>query len=302
MDDKVHVILDTDICDDIDDLYALLVCIYHPRIDLRAVTIVNGDVAAKGRYVAKIFRELNIQNIPIGIGNKISRERLLKNQRHPDINFLDRYGSYVKPSDPESQLIFPDAYELMCQTLNNSLDKTSVIGIGALSNIAELVYKYPYLKEKIKNISLMGGEISLPMAEHNIMCDPEAAQIVFNSGLEIFTGTYLESKQIALSMTDVAGCFASRDDIISKIIWESTLLWAESSVAPTSCLYDLAPVFWLLDKELIKTKRYNIQVELEGKYTRGYTVPIESDIKNVRVSIKTDYKEIIKQTLKLLVR
>ena len=68
-------------------------------------------------------------------------------------------------------------------------ERVTIVAIGPLTNIALLLKVFPETKERIKCISMMGGGIShgnsTELAEFNIYADPEAAQIVFNSGLPI---------------------------------------------------------------------------------------------------------------------
>jgi len=300
MEEKIPVIFDTDICDDIDDLYALLVCILHPKIDLKAVTVVYSEVLPKAKYVAKIFRMLGVTDVPIGIGARVSKTRILKNQQMPPFNNLINYHKFVKEDDPEQNLTFPTAYEVISSVLDNSKEKVSIVCEGALTNIGKVVTKYSNIKEKVRNIALMGGEIAVPMSEHNILCDPEAAELVFNSGVEVFAGTFTETRQIGLTMDESKKYFNDMSNPIHEIMSESTKYWA-GSFNHDPKLYDLGPVFWLIDNNLFKTVECEMHVELDGKFTRGYTIPLyNTNNKLVKVSVETNYKEIMKQTLDLL--
>jgi hypothetical protein len=64
------VIFDTDICDDIDDTWALAVLLQSPELDCRLVTTAVGNTAAKARVVAKYLQEAGRSDIPIGVGGK----------------------------------------------------------------------------------------------------------------------------------------------------------------------------------------------------------------------------------------
>lgn len=289
---KIPVILDTDICDDIDDLYNLMVCIMDPRIELKAVTIVYSEVIKKAKFVAKIFRLMGIKNVPIGVGKKISKTRLEKGQFQPKYEDLICYDKYVKPEDPENKLTFPTAQEVLKNTLDETKEKVNIVCIGSLSNIGELLGSYPNPEDKINMISIMGGEIEAQMAEHNILCDPEAAQVVLSYGLPVFMGTFHQTKAISFPEKDLEKYFPNPDtNIVHNIFRECHKLWWGTDPQ----IYDLGPLYYLLNPELYETIDCRVNVELEGKYTRGYTVPdFESNNKNVKYSHKINQKEIVR--------
>lgn len=289
---KIPVILDTDICDDIDDLYTLMACIMHPRIELKAVTLVYSQVLKKARFVSKIFRLMGVENIPIGVGTRISGTRLIKNQMEPPFEDLIFYDKFVKPEDPENSLVYPSAQEVLKKVLDETEEKTNIVCIGSLSNIGEMLASYPYPQDKINMISIMGGEIEKQHAEHNILCDPEAAQIVFNSGLPVFMGTFWETRAITFPKTDLNKYFPNPEsNVVHKIFRECHDLWWGTD--PN--IYDLGPLYYLLNPELFETEEIGVKVELEGTFTRGYTVPVfDTDKKNVKYSKKINQQAIVK--------
>lgn len=292
MEDKIPVILDTDICDDIDDLYNLMVCIMHPRIELKAVTIVYSKVQKKAEFVAKIFRLMGVKDVPIGIGTKISRKRLELGQFQPPFENLLSYAKYVTEDDPEVNMKFPSAQEVLKNVLDNTKEKVNIVCIGSLSNIGELLGTYPNPEDKIKLISIMGGEIEAQMAEHNILCDPEAAQTVLSYGLPVFIGTFHQTKQITYPEKDIEKYFPNPDtNIIHNIFRKCHEYWTGKD----PYIYDLAPLYYLLNPELFETIDCRVNVELEGRLTRGYTVPdFEAINKNVKYSHKINQKEIVR--------
>ena len=297
---KIPVILDTDICDDIDDLYNRMYCIMNPQIELKAVTIVYSDVLKKCRFVSKIFRLMGVTDIPIGIGRPISPSRLCKGQFNPTFEKnegLTCYANFVKPEDPENSLTYPTAQEVLKKALDETEEKVNIVCIGSLSNIGELLSTYPTPQYNINMISIMGGEVEKQMAEHNINCDPEAAQIVLGYGLPVFLGTFHESRQISFPEEDLKKYFPNPDtNIIHNIFRECHKLWWGKEPH----IYDLAPIFYLTHPELFETVDCRVNVELEGKYTRGYTVPdFNAEEKNVKYSKSIKHSEIIRLAMEI---
>ncbi len=294
---KIPVILDTDICDDIDDLYNLMYCIMNPQIDLKAVTIVYSDVIKKCRFVSKIFRLMGVKDIPIGIGTRIAPTRLCKGQFNPKYEGLICYDKYVKPEDPENSLTYPTAQEVLKKVLDETEEKVNIVCIGSLSNIGELLSYYPNPKDKINMISIMAGEIEKQHPEHNISCDPEAAQVVLSYGLPVFLGTFHESRQISFPEEDLKKYFPNPDtNIIHNIFRECHDYWWGKEPH----IYDLAPIFYLTHPELFETVDCRVNVELEGRYTRGYTVPdFNAEDKNVKYSKGIKHSEIVRLAMEI---
>ena len=274
----VPLILDTDIGDDIDDLYALYLALFHPRLQLRAVTTVHGDTQAKARLVHKALRMAGRMDIPVGAGIPMSQARLARGQTLPDPWRNATYLDYVTADDPEAAMTFPPARQIITEALTQSPQPLAIVGIGALSNIAETVMgPSNALRDNIRCLAIMGGETSAIHTEYNILCDPEAAEIVLNCGLPVFMGTFFLTARLSLSMADVDQHF-SADHPIYRTLRECTTLWGPGRGHKSGpVLYDLVPVFWLADESNVQTRRSTIHVELQGTWTRALTIRVADD-------------------------
>ncbi|MBO4548285.1 MAG: nucleoside hydrolase, partial [Abditibacteriota bacterium] len=151
--DRIPVIFDTDICDDIDDVFALLCCVFHPKLDLKAVTVVHADVMSKARYVRKVLDMAGARDVPVGVGKSISRDRILRNQYHPH---TDAGTGYDRFADDMPIGSYPGALEVMKQVLDASKEPVAVVCVGAMTNSAELAVEYPGLSRKVKGFFVMG--------------------------------------------------------------------------------------------------------------------------------------------------
>ena len=91
--------------------------------------------------------------------------------------------------EPDFELEDMDAVTLMAKLIQESDEPITLVPTGPLTNVAALLIAHPELKEKIARISLMGGGVQYgnwtPAAEFNILVDPEAAAVVFESGIPI---------------------------------------------------------------------------------------------------------------------
>lgn len=180
----IPVIFDCD--PGIDDAVALAVAFASPQLDILAVTSVAGNVS-----IERTTR--NARTILTTLGTK---SRIYRGAEGPimpvPVHEAERVhgktglGNYALPEEELHPLEAENALDGMRRILEESPEKVSIIAVGPLTNIALLLRAYPHLKTKIERISLMGGGLSTgnysAAAEFNIVCDPEAAEIVFQSG------------------------------------------------------------------------------------------------------------------------
>ncbi len=178
---KVPILLDTDIGDDIDDAFALALALTSPEIDLRGITTVFNDAHTRALIVCRLLHEVGRDAIPVASGAPA--------RPMPDLNGQMQYG--LRPcfrKRPERD----SAVEFLYKQLKAHPGKLTLVPVGPLTNIAELLRKHPDCKPWIKRIVLMGGAVRVgynlkppPVPEWNIKCDVKAAQVVFASGVPL---------------------------------------------------------------------------------------------------------------------
>ena len=270
---RVPVIYDTDLGEDIDDLYALYLALFHPRLELIAVTTVHGDTQAKARLAKKVLRLAGRNDVPVGAGIGMSEARRSRAQTSPDPARAATFVRYVTPGDPEWGQVYPSAQGVIRSALEASAEPVSLIGEGAFSNLGDAVQTLGSVRDKIRHLALMGGETQAQWNEYNVLCDPEAADVVLNCGLPVFLGTYFLTAQLHMTMDEAQAAFGDCPSLICRVLSDCTALWGPSRGVKTGpVLYDLVPVFWVADSALVETCESTIRVELNGTYTRGQTV------------------------------
>lgn len=183
----VKIILDTDIGDDIDDAFALAFAVDHPGIDLVGVTTVFKNTHARAKQVAKFLHETNKATIPVCAGVKmpfIEPIHFFENDIKDELGvtwpcqYDASYEAYPHSEEHAVDFIIRTAHELKGELV--------IVPIGPLTNIASAIKKDATLKNNVKKIVLMGGWATNPAPEWNILCDPEAADIVFKSGIPVY--------------------------------------------------------------------------------------------------------------------
>ena len=147
-----------------------------------------------------------------------------------------------------------------------------------LEPLAALLLAHPELKEKIARISLMGGGIATgnwtPAAEFNILVDPEAARIVFTSGVPI-TMAGLDVTEKALIMPEDFERVRALGNPVSDIVaqWLEFFYRFHRSIGYAGApMHDPCAVMALIHPEIFTIRPMYVQIETAGEYCRGTTV------------------------------
>jgi len=183
---SIPVILDTDIGTDVDDCLALALLLSSPELELQAVTCVYGDTALRSRMAKKLLQLRGLENIPVyaGAQKPLTSQRPIYWEGHEGQGLAD-------PNDASLEPATGFAPDILVERVMNNPGKIHLIAIGPLTNIALAIQKEPRFAANLAHLTIMGGvvrsidRLDLPLAEHNIVCDPEAAKIVMESGAPI---------------------------------------------------------------------------------------------------------------------
>lgn len=262
-----------------DDAIALILALASPELELKAVTTSAGNQTPDKtlRNALRILTLLQRSDIPVAGGavKPLMRELIIADNVHGESG-LDG------PELPEPSFAPQtcNAVELIAQTLRASQQPVTVVATGPLTNIALLLTSHPELHAKISRIVIMGGAAMLgnwtPAAEFNIYVDPEAAEIVFQSGLPIVMAGLDVTHRAQIMSEDierfrqlgnpVAGVVADLLDFFME--YHKQEKWGFQG-AP---LHDPCTIAWLIKPEIFTCVARWVGVETQGKYTQGMTV------------------------------
>lgn len=190
-------IIDTDMAGD--DWMAILYLLNRPDISVEAITVTGTGEAHCEPGVRNAMRLTALAGqpeIPVSCG----RETPLRgNHSFPAAwrENVDALAGLTLPDNPASPSP-QSAVKLLATTIETSPDKITILALGPLTNLAEILEAAPGLKDKIEMIYIMGGAVDVPgnvgysragidnpFAEWNIYVDPHAAALVFRSGVPI---------------------------------------------------------------------------------------------------------------------
>lgn len=166
--------------------------------------------------------------------------------------------------------------------------EVTIIATGPLTNVAAALHREPRLARRLSQISLMGGSVtfgnSTPAAEFNVWCDPEAAHVVFSSGVPIkMVGLNLTRQAVVRrgEIERVRGLGNRTGRIAAELLEFYCAQYHGLFGLDGGLLHDPCAVAWLIDPMLIEGRPLHVAVELRGEHTRGMTV---SDCRHLRGS------------------
>ncbi len=158
------------------------------------------------------------------------------------------------------------------------MDPVTIISTGPLTNDAQLLLNHPEVKDNIARISLMGGGVThgnwIPAAEFNIFEDPEAAYLVFNSGIPI-TMCGLDVTEKAIIRPDDFPRIRGAGNQVAEIVtgWLEFFYKYPMAIGYTGApVHDPCAVLALSHPEIFSMKEYYVDIETAGEYCRGATV------------------------------
>ncbi len=190
----ISLILDTDLGDDVDDVFALAYAVRHPRINLCAVTTVLGDTRWRAALALRLLDELGVDDVPVAAGASGG-----------EVNTVTLSGDVVTPlgtDDPRCDA--RSATELMADVIAAAPQPVWLATIGPATNAAALLAERPEALRGLTGIVMMGGrhEPANPR-EHNFGANPTAAAAVCNSGGTVRLGDYVVTCQARLRRDDL---------------------------------------------------------------------------------------------------
>ncbi len=268
---KKQVIIDTD--PGIDDAVALAIALYSDEVDVKLITTVAGNVGLD--YVTQNTLKLLSffdKKIPVakGLDAPLIREIINASDIHGETG-MEGYD-FEEPSD---QLLLKEhAVNAMRETILTNEEPITIIGIGPLTNIAMLLKMYPETKTSIKEIIFMGGSLTRGnsgiMSEYNIEFDPEAAKIVFDSGVPIvMVGLDLGLKALILLEDSKK---IKEMNKVGDMFYHLFNRYRGGSMQTGLTMYDSTAIAYLLRPDLFDVVDSFMDVELTGKYTTGATI------------------------------
>ncbi len=273
------IIIDTDPGQD--DAVAILLALASPdEIDVLGLTAVAGNVpldltSKNARIICELAGKVDV---PVfgGCDRPLSRKLVTAEHVHGKTG-LD--GPDLP--DPEMQLQEQHGVDFIIDTLRaHPAGRITLCPLGPLTNIATAFQKAPDVVDKVAEIVLMGGayfEVGniTPAAEFNIYVDPEAADIVFRSGVPI-TVMPLDVTHKALVTKERNDAFRNIGTPVGMAVAQMTDFFErfdkEKYGSQGAPLHDPCVTAYLIRPELFTGRHVNVEIETTSELTLGMTV------------------------------
>ena len=273
-----RIIIDTD--PGHDDAFAILLALASPELDVLGLTTVAGNVplAVTTANARRIVELAGRSEIPVfaGADRPLLRAAMHAADIHGDSG-MDGYA-WPPPMRPHGT---EHAIDWMVRTLTASPEQSvTLVILGPETNIALLLRCAPHLASRIRRIVVMGGGFFeggnyAPAAEFNILVDPEAAAIVFASGIEL-VAMPIDCSNNALTpaswIGDLAALGTPVGDACAGMMEFFQISGNRKYATATRPLHDALAMAYLLWPELFAGRVCNVEIETSSQLTRGATV------------------------------
>jgi len=261
-----------------DDMLAIILALSSKDLDVLGITTVAGNQTGEKTYI-NALRVLNLigrtdVKVSRGFDKPILRELVTAPQIH-GVSGLD--GANLP--EPKGNETHKHAVDFIIETVMSSPEKVYLVPTGPLTNVAVSLIKEPCLKDHIEKIVLMGGAFHdsnfTPGAEFNIYVDPEAAKLVFESGIPIVMVGLDVTNRALITFEDI-DYIESLGGKVSSVIAPLLRFFGKANNeffgfdgAP---IHDALAVSYLIDPTVLTLKHLHVDIETKGEFTSGQTV------------------------------
>jgi inosine-uridine nucleoside N-ribohydrolase len=284
-DERVPVILDTDIGDDIDDAWALSVCLRHPDIKLLGVTTVHRDTELRAAEARLLIEAAGAEGVEVAAGTRDGLDRLFELHRNCQADALSAEDeARLRPGRT-------DAVRFLAETIEANPGCT-LLPIGPFTNVGRLVVEFPEAFAKLGRLVVMGGHVMPDRQdpEYNALVDPRATRIMFESGKPL--------RMIGLDVT--LRCVMEPGDLeaieakgtpLSRAIMTMTRLWQKPATDAghpphMPCVHDPLAALSCAEPDVVKTEPMCLRIDDAGRCLRVADEPnaeVAVDVNPVRV-------------------
>ena len=287
---KKKIILDCD--PGHDDAVAIMLAGINEDIELLGICVSAGNqtIEKTSLNALNVTQYLGI-DVPIAIGSPfpLVKEPMICEEIHGKSG-LD---GFIFPDYPRN-FLKEHSVDFLINTLNKN-DKVTLVVTGPMTNVAMALRKEPSIKDNIEQIVIMGGSTTsgniTQEAEFNIYVDPEAAFIVFNSGIPL--------RMIGLNVTrrllvkdEILNRFIPINNKASKLFVDLMKVFNENQRKffglEAGPLHDPATIVSLIDPTVFTFDNMDVEIDISHSETYGKTICKYSKNKNCEVAVDVD--------------
>ncbi len=302
-------IIDTDTASD--DAVALVMALRHPEIDVQAITVAAGNVPLPQAVQNALYTvELCGASAPVYAG--CAKPLLRDLETAEDVHGNDGMGDIGLPLSGRAPAD-GHAADALRRVINDNAGDISLVTLGPLTNVALAMLREPELAQRVDHCYIMGGIGSghgnvTPTAEFNIWVDPEAAKIVYESGLDITMVGWDISWKYATFDAEQAAEIRNVGTPLAEFVVDIQATLTEFSktenALPGFDLPDPITMAAALDRDICKYEKRHVEVTTGEDLARGITVVdwlgVSGRAPNIHVATSADraaFVQLLKQSV-----
>lgn len=298
----------------VDDAFALLYAILKPQYEIVGISTVCGNVESwlAAENTLKILDLVDAPNIPVVQGAEAPLKGCWEG-RVRKIHGDNGLGNIELPKS-KRKILEEDVADFHMRLAEQYEGELIVITLGPLTNIARTIEKYPHFTKKVKKLIMMGGTIISqgnvsPMGEANIVCDPEACDAVFLSGMDITAVGLDVTMKVRLKkehMEWLEECCSPRARKAVEFLKKALIYYWYGNQMQNYCIgdcpvHDPLAVMYAGTPGLMRIENRRARVECGGSYCRGMIVtdlrehPIAGG--DINFALEVDSKRALRELL-----
>ncbi len=303
------VILDVDT--GIDDSMAIAYAVHSPELDVLGITTVFGNITVEEatRNTLVVLDQLE-RPLPVypGEAKPLQRDYTKPFARH--IHGADGIGNqYREPSTRQAESL--SGSEFIVQQIMANPGEITVIAVGPLTNIARALQLEPNIAQHIARLIVMNGAVTVPgnvtpYAEANTYSDPDAAALVFSSGMPVTLVGLDVTMQTLLTAAHLEQ-WRSLNTNLATFLADMTDFYMEAYkgviTSGRGCaLHDPLAVGVAIDPTFVRTESYAVHVECTDQDSLGKTTGVHaSQAPHIDVALDVDADRFVRHFLSRIV-
>jgi purine nucleosidase len=293
MTDKINILIDTDIGDDIDDAFALLLAVKSQKINITGISTVYRNSAQRAQIAARLLKKLQCEGIEVCAGIDNPEKEPLKMYSFEKVENGKIQIPHYMPSMADEEYSQEDVADFIEKRVQRYKDLV-ILAIGPLTNIASWIKKYPQSAKKIKELVIMGGSTNTSRCEWNFRCDPEAAKIVLDAKIKTTMVPVDVTEKCTLSQNIIDQFSASQDEGVKLVVQMMNKYLSDFNYTRPVCLHDPLTLGAILE-DICDFEKYDCSVRVEKD--RGSVEMVQSDDGCVQVALKADIDKFLRYML-----